>query len=336
MKKIYLSTPQPTDITSFYRGLGPYAALRKDYSDEFTLTTHKETNTVELFDSDIVVMQRPFHPSARNLMDMAKSMGKKVIVDYDDDVLNVPEHNPHVNIYLNKDVIATIKYCLENADHVTVSTKQLMDRFITYNKNITVLPNAWDESFYPKTEINWAKREKSILWRGGESHVKDLESVKTDFARLTEINDNWTFYFLGGDTNHMKYGYLPSLNSTNTYSQKSVPMLEYVKSLSNIKPLIMTVPLVNDTFNQSKSNIAWIEGVVSGACCVAPDMPEWHKPGIINYTETNSFNNVVQGLIDNPISCRENWQKSMDYIEKNLKVEKINKERVKIIRELLK
>jgi hypothetical protein len=59
----------------------------------------------------------------------AKRMGKKVIIDFDDHLLEVPEDNPANHYFANPQVQKQIQDTFLFADAVIVSTKKLYDLY---------------------------------------------------------------------------------------------------------------------------------------------------------------------------------------------------------------
>jgi hypothetical protein len=134
----------------------------------------------------------------------------------------------------------------------------------------------------------------------------------------------------------MQYVLKPTINSNNASFAKSISMLQYLKVIDQMCPTIMVVPLLDDLFNRSKSNIAWIEGTMNGAVVVAPDNGSWDQPGIVKYESKEEFKSKTQDLINNPNQLKELWTESFNYIKQNLTLAKINRKRYNLINEVIK
>lgn len=334
MIKIYVIAPNSSDMTSLYRAVGPYGRLREQYPTELDVDFDDEMKIGKMFACDILVMQRPFQPNHIGWIEAARSLKKKIIVDYDDNVLAVPKSNPHSSVY-GQQTCDVVKECLKLADVVTVSTQNLKDAFLKYNSNIKVIPNAIDLKVTPFKEINWEKKNKTVIWRGGESHTKDLLSVMKEIKELTfEVND-WSFIFFGGDKQFMNYVLKPQLNEENTAFLEGQIYFQYVKILENIAPSINITPLEDNIFNQSKSNIAWLETTIHGAATVVPNMNEWDRPGITLYNTPCEFKDSVLELVNSPALIKNNYIKSANHIKEQLDINKVNKQRFKLIKSLL-
>lgn len=332
MKKlnVYQISPNQIDITSLYRGVGPYGKLAQTHKD-LDIRFSQQLDLANLFWCDVFVIQRPFNVDHYGWITTAKDLGKPVIADFDDDITNVPSHNPHQAHYTSPQAQQAIKACIGLADHITVSTETLKQEFSKYNSNITVVSNALDPKLAPKVNINWDKRKQLIMWRGGESHTNDLIQFKDQLINLTNNNKKWMFEFFGGADQFMNYMFKPMLNQNNTHFTKTQSMLQYLKTIGGLTPLVTIVPLYNDVFNVSKSNIAWIEATVVGSVVVAPDMADWQKPGVITYSSKQDFEDKTQYILNHPEEIKKNWQLSNNYIQNNLTLDKMNEMRYNIL-----
>jgi hypothetical protein len=147
---------------------------------------------------------------------------------------------------------------------------------------------------------------------------------------MEEIAENfpdWQWYFIGGGDiiNCLK-------KIKNKHQQNEIDIIQYYKYFHAIKPAVHLVPLKNNKFNESKSNIAWIESTMVGAVCLCPDLPEWQLDGMIIFDDMfKSFSNLIENE-----DLKYQWQASYNYIKNNLLLSVVNKQREEIIREIIK
>ncbi len=134
----------------FHLGHADIQVSRKPYQGDITFS-YFESYT-HLF------MERPSGTHDLNVIKLAKQRGLKILLDFDDDVLHVFETNPmHQHYEQCKSVILE---CLTLADEIWVSTRGCAKSFQMFNRNIHVIPNAWDDrlmptpnTFNPETKI---------------------------------------------------------------------------------------------------------------------------------------------------------------------------------------
>lgn len=345
--KLHALIPNPVDSTSLYRGSGVISKLR--YMMDIDIITETNINWSSLSYSDILFVQRPWGKPFKDAIRIAKNNGLPVWVDYDDDLLNVPDWNPNRNmlygieksdtpllINAKMDQTNQIMFDILNmADVITVTTQFLKDKFSKWNDNVIVIPNAFNDYMFDfklkkENEIN-----KIINWRGSNTHSEDLLTLQEELSKIQswikENNLNFIFNFIGTDAKNLK--------KLDYKLQNHLDPIEYFHYIDRLSPMIQICPLKDHDFNRAKSNIAWIEGTYSGAVCLAPDkyLPEFKRPGIIRYdVKDDDFVNKMKYLLfkDNSFAY-ENYKKSYNFIKDNLLLSKVNIIRKNIILELL-
>jgi hypothetical protein len=139
----------------------------------------------------------------------------------------------------------------------------------------------------------------------------------------------WTFigwrpWFLEGRVPKGKVVYVPAVDP-----------IEYQEMIINLAPAVLMVPLHDNSFNRSKSNIAYIEAANCGAVAVAPDWEEWNLPGAANYGHERSF----QEALDMAVKMSDGERAYMAgsayaHVREKLDLDEVNKQRWEIINAL--
>jgi hypothetical protein len=323
MIHVLVNCPNPNDATSFYRGYGPLLRMSKKNQICFIPNDGMKNTWVTMRMADVVFMQRPFSDTHLDLACLAKSCNKPLVIDFDDDLFNVPLDNPSQSIYNNDEVRKRVATIIGLADHVIVSTEKLKEIYGLYNQNITVINNAWDSELMTAPIY---KNSHTAMWRGSNSHVKDLFHVKDRLTDLIKENDNYEFEFIG-------YNPWFIAEKCKLKSTDGKTLEHYFKYIKRVSPRLVHVPLVYNEFNESKSNIAWIEATHASAICLAPDMPEWRKEGIINYTDINDYKKKAQAIIDGKLG-HDCVKRSYENIMENFNLDKMNMLRLAIFSEM--
>ena len=322
--------PNPTDATSLYRGIGPVGALRRSV-DNFRVSLIDRINWSVLALHDAVLLQRPNKPAHLDAANMAHAMGVPVWVDYDDDPFNVPAGNPAAaqwNSDATRKLVATL---LAKADIVTVSTQKLAELFAPLTKQPPRrIPNAHNlEAFGPLAHAR--SKENLIMWRGSETHLRDLMSVGEQFISVSRTHLNWTWFFCGMNA----WMITEQMPHDNTIVAPAVDPLEYFALLRRVRPQILVVPLAPNAFNAAKSNIAWLEATYAGAVCLAPEMDEWQRPGVLRYSSPKHFGQVLEQMMAGDIDLDAHWAASKAYIEEHLLLEHTNRLRAGVLSDLI-
>jgi hypothetical protein len=228
----------------------------------------------------------------------AKRMGKKVIIDFDDHLMEVPEDNPANHYFANPQVQKQIQDTFLFADAVIVSTKKLYDLYFPMCQGkipMFVIPNGWNPTDLPMFEVKERHTPTRFVWRGGSTHFADLHTIKAEINQMIEMNTEVTFF---GLNKFMMYDLSKKAINVDWSS-----MFVYFTFMQRIEGDFGFYPLVRNDFNLSKSNIFAIECIANGMPVLADSyFPEFNMPGVIKYTDPAQFiefvTDIVNGNID--------------------------------------
>ena len=328
------------DGTSFYRGLGPLAALRKRHP-KLEIDVPWETqfawtqNQLRLY--DMIFFQRPHLPEHLAMMKAAKDVGIPIWVDHDDFVLGLHPGHPAKPFWDDSNVQMQFTEMLSLADILTVTTENLASeykKFISENCQLVVIPNALDDDLLLKRRISPPRRGPvpTILWRGSPIHDPDLLDLEKELPSIAEQFPNWKWVFLGHNpfflTARMPSSSWLSVGWQESYSQ-------FINAFNRIQPKLTFFPLTDNTFNRCKSNIAWIESTFCNAatiCRGGEGFQEWEKPGAINYQTRDEFiPNLIEAMEAHSEDLDSLKDESWKYIEKNLLLSQVNLKRAELL-----
>lgn len=332
MIHILTISPSASDGTSFYRASGVIPFLKREY-DDITITDFSHRNDLDWNDYvgyDVVILQRPFIDSHVNVIKLLKKLNIRVIIDYDDDILNLECSNPHYSFY-NKNKKNIEEIC-GLADQIWVSTESLMETFSFYNENIIVIPNAHNDYLFPvDKKRSFNLNTKKTAYRGGKTHELDVYEHFDEWIEMINTNQDYEFYFLGA-----RFPFLESKCADNYLIIEGLHIIDYFDYFYNLNPNIFIYPLENTRFNQGKSNISWIEATYAGAVVLAPDnINEFKgKPGILNFKD--KFLYLFDDVKEKNKTLKLLNNLSWDYIQNNLLLSKVNKIRYQSILDVQK
>jgi hypothetical protein len=220
------------------------------------------------------------------------------------------------------------------ADVITVSTDGMKQVFKGLGFDSVIVPNSLNDEWHiPVSEHN--AKSRVVSWRGSETHVADLIYFTDQIEEA--INKTTDVYHFFGYAPWLLCHRLPYYASGVTgeplariHLHKPEDIRVYHDNLRKFKPRLMHVPLIANSLNAAKSNIAWIEATYAGAVCIAPAWEEWKMPGVLTY---NSLDEYYQLLVSGEDRTEE-WKKSMAYIKENLTLSGVNKKRIEILKGL--
>ena len=231
---------------------------------------------------DVIVLQRDF-PSAiefyEEILAQARQKQIPVILDLDDLLFVLPEDHPdRLKHIFTGTLLPTFQAMLE-VDGVTVTTRPLLDFVRGYNNNAMLLPNYLDDHLWQlrlpvrKTSANEKLR---IGYMGGLSHQPDLALLIPVFRNLLRrFPDRLEFHFWGAEP--------PSEFSTNPgvhwHTEVTWNYPDFAAYFQTQSADIFVAPLANNTFNNCKSSIKYLEYGSLGV------------PGV--YSKVEPYSNVI-------------------------------------------
>lgn len=325
--KVLAIIPDATDGTSFYRGAGPLNELAKN--NHITVTYPIELNWSVVGSSDVVFMQRPFNHNHLNAFNLAKDMGKKVVVDFDDDLFTLHPCNGAYSLYSDRNIQSNVRWILRNADHIIVSTEHLKKKYQPLTqKPISVVNNAYDDNVQYYVGVPQKRDLELAFWRGGAQHTVDLEAHMNDM--ISVVNEGKIPWVIMGSP---PYQWTMKLSHDLFELRQVDDVVKYLKNLYLLNPLIGVAPLANIEFNKAKSNIGYIEATISGAAYIGPDfLPEFNVPGIFHYGQ-KSISEVFNLLLDNRDILEKGQKEALSYVQDTLRLSVVNKKRLEILNE---
>jgi hypothetical protein len=317
--------------------MGPLAHLKRTApaDNQLQITIVDSVNWANLAMVDAVFMQRPFTDAHLKVASLCRANRKPLWVDYDDNLFKVPRDNPTYHTYNSERNQRNVATILAMADRVSVSTQKLARDYNDLRKKsglplCDVIPNALNELLFPVNNgFREQERHAMVMWRGSNTHDRDLMTVLPEIQAQAKAFKRHTFSFIG-DPSWMFMEQLPN----NCLSTAPVDPIEYFDVISKIKPQALICPLHDSEFNRAKSNIAWIEATYAGAAALVPNWEEWKLPGAVNYLDAKEFGTLLGKMISDPEFCQREAEKSWAYIKENLLLKQVNEKRRKLFDEL--
>jgi len=269
--KISVISPDLGDATSIYRAMGPYKKLKDKFDIEFYAGKSGFFLWDTILNSDVIMLQRPYTSQHATIAQCVKSCGKKLIVDFDDQLDVVPSFNPHYEAF--EKCRPHLEACVRLADVTTVSTPALQKAVQLWGgERVEIVRNAIDDSLLKA--LGKRPRKKVLAWRGSNTHIADLELAKPIIEKF--ISDGYEIAFFGFRP-PFSYAFKHKFYPVSDYCQ-------YLATLDALSPEYLVATLVDHPFNHSKSDIAAQECWAVGAKLIHngigefAGLPEWQEP----------------------------------------------------------
>jgi len=235
---------------------------------------------MKLLWADICITPRVFDEKFCNAIEGFQKLGKKVVVDWDDNFFKVDPLSPHykdfgtenyshdyaggkldiwkdgknIDLAKNRAGLERAKKAMAMADMVTTTTPILAKVFSEFNQNVKVLPNCVDLNLWNKLPF---KDHKGIRmgWSGGYSHFEDWKILAQVLPEFLRINSNVTLVLLGQKFDGTLKGIDPKRIEYRGWCP--TPAYPYVSAILDLD--FAVIPLVDSEFNNCKSALKWIE-----------------------------------------------------------------------------
>ena len=244
-----------------YRIFNPFIHLReRGYTCDWV--GGERLHEIDLDRYDVIVTARLGLDTARERVGFYEDLhrlGKTVVYEIDDDLLDMPPSNPAA---LTPDQVGAIRDMIARADLVTVSTDHLANRLRSINPDVVTLPNCVDPDLwsFPKERIRKVTG-LTIGVHGGMSHYADWAVLPEVFGALHDKYPEVRFVVAGYHPDYVQE-LVPKFGDSLVLLDW-VPVEYYPLLVAQID--IGLCPLIDDTFNASKSPIKFMESALVGA-----------------------------------------------------------------------
>lgn len=322
MLKIGIVTdPNTPPSVRFYRTTGVLHYLTKLSGGNFQVEEVPQANLLRdesaAFAFDACLIERPITPPALSIIHHLKNLGCAVWLDYDDNLLDIPDYNNAQDYFTEQQAAETVRQALTAADIVTCATEYLTKLYKGINPNTITIQNAWNDFRHaPLAEPSPAHTPIRMAWRGANKHDGDLFGVRAVLA--TTLQDpafDWKFF-----------GYRPFyLGLTKQQYVKWAGIATYFRTFFTAGVDYLFVPLEVNNFNRGKSNLSWIEATVAGAVTIAPaGLPEFDRPGVIRYKDNRHLADIFAKVKAGKYDKAERVQASREELRENYALSRVN------------
>jgi len=316
----------------------------------------------KLAGADIVIVPRPSDIHMLKVINVLKEMGKKIIVDHDDNIFRISPLSPHyedygienvemkmsdgsvlkvwengrnINLSKNKRKMGYSEEIMKIADMITVTTSILAETYKIYNKNIKALPNCIDTNIWQKLPLE-KHEEIRLFWAGGASHYQDWCLLSDVLPEIMNKYSNVKLIILGSKFD----GTLKMCPKNRVEHYPWVNTMVYPYKIAILDPDIAIIPLEDNEFNRCKSAIKWVEmgsiGVPSVTSYVSPykEINENNNGIFIENNDKDAWIEGISYLIENREKRIEIGNNAKEYVYQNFDIHKKYIEWVKVYKDL--
>lgn len=303
-----------------YRVYSPLAHLREQ-GFQVAWVPAKKLHLVPIDDWDVVVLDRSgLHTKeeADGFFDACHQLGKTVVYELDDDLFNMPVHNPSRMPESDLEQFADM---IRRSDAVTVSTHHLAKQIKQYNPEVYVLENCIDPDLWHFPDGKKAVRTiegVTVGLQGGHSHYHDWALLQGVIPRLLRDRPQVKFVVAGYHPD-----YFDEMDLGDRYIKIGWMPIEYYPAVV-AQFDINLCPLESNLFNLSKSPIKFMESAALGipSVCSPIVYGNWvthQRTGFLAQGE-DEWLRYIERLVDKPQLRREIGRAARGYVERHLNI----------------
>ena len=257
-------------------------------------------------------------------------LGCQVVMDIDDH-WQLPLNHLYYNTY--QDIAERIERNLMQADLVTVTNSNLLNKVKQFNDNVIVMPNALPYGLNQFNDTRVKSDKVRLFWCGSISHDNDIKILKEPLKRLQGRKD--IQMVMGGYNDSDAYtksiwdkmfsmftGNLPSIKLHSASPTQYMDMYNYAD--------IVLIPLEDSEWHACKSNLKILEAAAKRlpVICsnVAPYNMDVDAPVLWVNNQKDWFRYI--NLLTNNPSLRENLGNELyAWATKRYNFQEINQQR---------
>lgn len=274
--------------SSEYRIKSPYSNLKCE-GIEFVFEKG-ETRLWDTLDYDGFIIHQPTIDISVEYIQEYRDKGKIFVVDVDDDLTVLPFQNPVFKDMQEEDRLRCYRSSLRCCDYIHVSTPELKES-LRQVKKTEVFLNAIDFTKYDvrsedvrdgfRNTYNIPKENKIVAWFGSHTHHADLGLV---FPLIHELfkRKNITVV-LCSNLKWLRALGFRSEHFPNLITLDYLPFEIYKNTLAIAD--VSLAPLVDNKFNQCKSEVKALEFSVHGVPTVASDVAPYRRFAGVSSTD---------------------------------------------------
>ena len=236
-----------------------------------------------------VRIQRQATPAQLEFVRYLKKLGEKMnfslVYEIDDIVFHedIPEYNKFRGAFADPAIKKATTEMMAMADEITVTCDFMKQYYAdkTGNNNITVIPNYpprfWLDQYDEQSTINnYNKRKKKprVLYAGSGAHfdVDNVVGQRDDFGHVVDTViktvNKYHWIFIGAFPMRLR----DLVRAGKVEYHPWTMLYDYPRLVQKVRPNVMVAPLVDNTFNQAKSDLKFIEGCALGLPAICQDM----------------------------------------------------------------
>lgn len=290
---------------------------------------------------DVCLIHRCMVPDSLALAQTIKGLGKKLWIDFDDDMLNTSPDQANYFFFQKEETRNCLIHSMRIADVVTISNEAIRSSIADLNPRIEYFPCAYgDVAFENLTPPTYKKR---IAWRGSTgSQNRALHHYADTLIDVANENPEWEWLFIGDNPWMIWTGFNSNIKYNIKYKviADSLQPAEMLGHIKQFEPSILLSLHIDDRFSKCRSNMGYLDATIVGAVSLARAWPHWDCPGAYWYDQEGEFalESILPELMKDVESkepaITESWRDALKYIRSTQVFSAVNKKQIEILESL--
>lgn len=255
----------------------------------------------------------------KHLKKVQQEHGFKIIYEVDDVVFReeIPDYNKFKFAFDTKEVRDNCIEIMDMCDEVTLTNDFMRKLFQSKisNQKVTVIPNfvpySWMGYLFNRRQVQQSydknKKKPRILYTGSGAHydVGNKTGGKDDMSEVVSVIrktvNQYQWIFVGAFPPPLED--LVKAGKIEFHTWKS--LLEYPTFIRSLNAQLMVAPLEVSNFNNSKSDIKFIEACTLGIPCLCQNMETYHTaPDDLKFSTPEEFEEKIDWILNRKNSKR--------------------------------
>ncbi len=291
---------------------------------------------------DVVVTHRTaIRPEeARQFLTLCAERKMPLVYDLDDNLFRLPADHPEADRFRKLHPI--MKMLMKASAQVWVSTENLRRAISENADDIKVIPNTLDENIWGARQATCPGEytgEINILYMGTWSHNADFEIIKPALRKIVgKYNKQVKVEILGVTSDRREEAWfrhvLPDTPAASSYPG----FVSWLRANNTYQ--IGLAPLVDNTFNLSKSGIKFLDYSALGLATVASDVQAYRdviqndRTGFLLPNNADAWFEGLCSLIDEPLRLAVIRQRAFESFHADWTLSRHAEARKKMLEEL--
>ncbi len=272
---------------------------------------------------DLVCFQRDFSrqfKAYQRVLAEARVQGVPVVMDLDDNLLALPPDHPDRLAGDFADSLPALIHALLSADALTVTTPELQQELLPFNKNVLVLPNNLDGDLWQFRQpvLRPADAQVRLLFMGTPTHAPDLTGIAEALRNTARrYGSRVRFIFFGAKAPEG----LADLAQVDYQPVRSYDYRQFQQEFLRIEADIALAPLQDNLFNRCKSAIKYLEYSALGLPGVYAALPPYAaavQDGVNGFLagDAQDWERKLGALIEDPGLCLQMAENAQEDIRR--------------------